>query len=345
MKQGSSWVDPFADRRVGARRGRARRRRRRGHGERERPIGRLRHHRRRRDAARRDRAAARGSPGFEGAGPAPRGSCVGGLRPSSSRSRRPRSSAGSRSPTRRRERRCCMRWRSCSSRARARSGSPRPRRSWRARGGGRAGCPLQRRRGVRVRSQRRRRAARQDGHGDRRRDAAHRSRSVPRVDADTLLAATAAAEAGSSIRSPRRSSWRPGSAPSTCPGDRHRAEPDSGPSRRSTGVRSVSDGRGRCRPRCRCRSTDWPRRVEPRSPCGDGDPIGVVAVADRVKPEARDTVARLRRAGLQVAMVTGDHRATARAVAADAGYVACRPRSVPRARSRRSRSYSGPGIG
>ena len=39
----------------------------------------------------------------------------------------------------------------------------------------------------------------------------------PGVDADTLLAATAAAEAGSSIRSPRRSSWRPGSAPSTCP--------------------------------------------------------------------------------------------------------------------------------
>ena len=38
-----------------------------------------------------------------------------------------------------------------------------------------------------------------------------------------------------------------------------------------------------------------------------------------MKPEARDTVARLRRAGLQVAMVTGDHRATARAVAADVG--------------------------
>ena len=62
--------------------------------------------------------------------------------------------------------------------------------------------------------------------------------------------------------------------------------------------------------------------VEGRTPFAvwrDGDPIGVVAVADRVKPEARDTVARLRRAGLQVAMVTGDHRATARAVAADVG--------------------------
>ena len=51
----------------------------------------------------------------------------------------------------------------------------------------------------------------------------------------------------------------------------------------------------------------------------DGAPVGVVAVADRVKPEARDTVARLRRIGLEVAMVTGDHRATARAVADEVG--------------------------
>ncbi len=51
----------------------------------------------------------------------------------------------------------------------------------------------------------------------------------------------------------------------------------------------------------------------------DGAPVGVVAVADRVKPEARETVARLRRIGLEVAMVTGDHRATARAVAAEVG--------------------------
>ncbi len=51
----------------------------------------------------------------------------------------------------------------------------------------------------------------------------------------------------------------------------------------------------------------------------DGEAIGVVAAADRVKPDARDTVARLRGAGLEVAMVTGDHRVTARAVAEEVG--------------------------
>ena len=185
-------------------------------------------------------------------------------------------------------------------------------------GGRRSWVSSQRRRGVRVRSQRRRRAARQDGHGDRRRDAAHRSRSVPGVDADTLLAATAAAEAGSSIRSPRRSSWRPGA--------RHRRA-RGGPAPRRTGLGAIStvDGRevrvGRAGPLSPAAGADRPIGRGGSNPVrrGDGDLIGVVAVADRVKPEARDTVARLRRAGLQVAMVTGDHRATARAVAADVG--------------------------
>jgi heavy metal translocating P-type ATPase len=51
----------------------------------------------------------------------------------------------------------------------------------------------------------------------------------------------------------------------------------------------------------------------------DEEVVGVVAVADRVKPEARGTVARLRRMGLDVGMVTGDRRTTAEAIAAEAG--------------------------
>jgi heavy metal translocating P-type ATPase len=50
-----------------------------------------------------------------------------------------------------------------------------------------------------------------------------------------------------------------------------------------------------------------------------GVPCGLVAVADRVRPEAAAVVARLRRMGLEVAMVTGDGRLTAEAVAAAVG--------------------------
>ena len=50
-----------------------------------------------------------------------------------------------------------------------------------------------------------------------------------------------------------------------------------------------------------------------------GVPIGVVAVADRVRSDAAETVRRLQRLGLEVAMVTGDHRGTAEAIAADVG--------------------------
>ena len=51
----------------------------------------------------------------------------------------------------------------------------------------------------------------------------------------------------------------------------------------------------------------------------DGRGAGLIAVADRMKPEARRMVASLRRLGLDVWMLTGDHRLTAAAVAAEAG--------------------------
>jgi Cu+-exporting ATPase len=46
---------------------------------------------------------------------------------------------------------------------------------------------------------------------------------------------------------------------------------------------------------------------------------GVVAVADTLKPEAREAVSELKRLGLEVAMLTGDNRRTADAIAAEAG--------------------------
>jgi Cu+-exporting ATPase len=51
-----------------------------------------------------------------------------------------------------------------------------------------------------------------------------------------------------------------------------------------------------------------------------GDAIlGVVALADRVRATSREAVTRLREAGIDVVMITGDHETTARAVANDVG--------------------------
>jgi P-type E1-E2 ATPase len=51
----------------------------------------------------------------------------------------------------------------------------------------------------------------------------------------------------------------------------------------------------------------------------DGKPAGVLAVADRVKADARQAVAELLRRGRKVVVLTGDRRATAEAVAGQLG--------------------------
>jgi Cu+-exporting ATPase len=51
----------------------------------------------------------------------------------------------------------------------------------------------------------------------------------------------------------------------------------------------------------------------------DGRPVGVVAVADTLKPGAAATVAGLRRLGLEVWMLTGDNQTTAASIAREAG--------------------------
>ncbi|PIO01955.1 heavy metal translocating P-type ATPase [Candidatus Micrarchaeota archaeon CG_4_10_14_0_2_um_filter_60_11] len=50
-----------------------------------------------------------------------------------------------------------------------------------------------------------------------------------------------------------------------------------------------------------------------------GKCVGVIAIADTIKPHAADAVAALKRKGFKVAMITGDNERTARAIAAEAG--------------------------
>jgi P-type Cu+ transporter len=65
-----------------------------------------------------------------------------------------------------------------------------------------------------------------------------------------------------------------------------------------------------------------------------GEAQGLVAVADVLKPDASDSVAGLRRRGLEVVMLTGDHRATAQAIARQAGIDRVRAEVPPEAKAR-----------
>jgi P-type E1-E2 ATPase len=51
----------------------------------------------------------------------------------------------------------------------------------------------------------------------------------------------------------------------------------------------------------------------------DGQVAGVIAVADTVKPSARVLIPQLKQAGIDVAMMSGDNRRTAEAVAHELG--------------------------
>lgn len=51
----------------------------------------------------------------------------------------------------------------------------------------------------------------------------------------------------------------------------------------------------------------------------DGEPLGIIAVADTIRSNAIEAVWRLKQAGLTTVMLTGDHRRVAEAIAAQAG--------------------------
>ena len=59
--------------------------------------------------------------------------------------------------------------------------------------------------------------------------------------------------------------------------------------------------------------------VSPVFVARDGELIGLIGLADTVKPASAEAVGRLQRAGLDVWMITGDRRATAEAIGAQVG--------------------------
>jgi Cu+-exporting ATPase len=65
----------------------------------------------------------------------------------------------------------------------------------------------------------------------------------------------------------------------------------------------------------------------------DGQPAGVIAVADPIKASTLDALESLRRDGIHIVMVTGDHRATAEAVARRLGITDIEAEVLPEAKN------------
>ncbi|MFY9605655.1 MAG: heavy metal translocating P-type ATPase, partial [Thermoplasmata archaeon] len=61
----------------------------------------------------------------------------------------------------------------------------------------------------------------------------------------------------------------------------------------------------------------------------EGKVLGLIGVADTLKPEAREAVAALKDLGLRVVMLTGDNERTARAIAKEAGIEEFRAQVLP----------------
>jgi Cu+-exporting ATPase len=75
-----------------------------------------------------------------------------------------------------------------------------------------------------------------------------------------------------------------------------------------------------------------------------GHLLGLIALADRIRPTSPSGIARLRGAGIDVVMLTGDNAATARAVADQVGIVEYRAGVLPAGKADAVRALKGRGI-
>jgi Cu+-exporting ATPase len=76
----------------------------------------------------------------------------------------------------------------------------------------------------------------------------------------------------------------------------------------------------------------------------DGQAAGLIAVADTLKPESREAVAELKALGLSVWMLTGDNRATAQAIARQAGIDRVLAEVLPEQKAEQVRSLQAEGM-
>ncbi|MSS72935.1 MAG: copper-translocating P-type ATPase [Candidatus Latescibacteria bacterium] len=77
----------------------------------------------------------------------------------------------------------------------------------------------------------------------------------------------------------------------------------------------------------------------------EGQAAGLVGIADEVKPEARAAISRLREMGLEVAMLTGDNRRVAGAVAREVGITNVLAEVLPQDKAKQVRALRAEGRG
>jgi Cu2+-exporting ATPase len=75
----------------------------------------------------------------------------------------------------------------------------------------------------------------------------------------------------------------------------------------------------------------------------DGELAGIVAVADTIKPSARETLRRLKQMGIEAVMITGDNRHTAEAVARELGIERVFAEVLPAEKARNVEQLQGEG--
>jgi Cu+-exporting ATPase len=75
----------------------------------------------------------------------------------------------------------------------------------------------------------------------------------------------------------------------------------------------------------------------------DGRGVGIIGLADTLKPDARAIVAAIHRLGIEVAMVTGDNRRTAEAIAREAGIDRVLAEVLPEHKSEEVKKLQGEG--
>ncbi|HUP94748.1 MAG TPA: heavy metal translocating P-type ATPase [Burkholderiales bacterium] len=76
----------------------------------------------------------------------------------------------------------------------------------------------------------------------------------------------------------------------------------------------------------------------------DGVAIGLIAIADRVRPSSRTAVEALQNLGIDVIMLTGDNHATAAAIAAEVGVARFEAEVLPQDKSRRVTALKSTGL-